>query len=72
MASSETTAYANLAISERRFFSCVPTATTQVFLTQIYSGTGSADHLSAFLIPQYAIMFLSMTAMIAYTLSILS
>ncbi|KAG0702564.1 membrane transport protein-domain-containing protein, partial [Suillus ampliporus] len=34
------------------FMSCLPTATTQVFLTQVYSGTGNAEHLSAFLIPQ--------------------
>ncbi|THH16078.1 hypothetical protein EW146_g4493 [Bondarzewia mesenterica] len=42
--------------------------TTQVFLTQVFSGTGSAEHLSAFLIPQYIIMFVSMTALTAYTL----
>ncbi|CAA7268203.1 unnamed protein product [Cyclocybe aegerita] len=53
------------------FLSCLPTATTQVFLTQVYSGTGSAEHLSAFLIPQYIIMFISMTAVIAYTLQLL-
>ncbi|TDL22375.1 hypothetical protein BD410DRAFT_748622 [Rickenella mellea] len=53
------------------FFSCVPTATTQVFLTQVYSGTGSAEHLSAFLIPQYAIMFISMTTLTAFTLRLL-
>ncbi|KAF7419569.1 Protein M3 [Pleurotus ostreatus] len=53
------------------FFSCLPTATTQVFLTQVYSGTGSAEHLSAFLIPQYIIMFLSITALTAYTLQML-
>nr|GAT44866.1 auxin efflux carrier transmembrane protein [Mycena chlorophos] len=34
------------------FFSCLPTATTQVFVTQVHSGTGTAEHLSAFLIPQ--------------------
>ncbi|KAJ6551977.1 auxin efflux carrier [Mycena capillaripes] len=50
------------------FFSCLPTATTQVFVTQVYSGTGSAEHLSAFLIPQYILMFPSMTALTAYTL----
>ncbi|KLO16244.1 auxin efflux carrier [Schizopora paradoxa] len=53
------------------FMSCVPTATTQVFLTQVYSDTGRADHVSAFLVPQYAIMLLSMTALIAYSLSLL-
>ncbi|KAG7441381.1 auxin efflux carrier [Guyanagaster necrorhizus] len=52
-------------------FSCLPTATTQVFVTQVYSGTGSAEHLSAFLIPQYILMFLSMTALSAYTLQML-
>ncbi|RDB16541.1 hypothetical protein Hypma_002707 [Hypsizygus marmoreus] len=50
------------------FLSCLPTATTQVFLTQVFSGTGSAEHLPAFLIPQYIIMFVSMTALTAYTL----
>ncbi|KAF7368800.1 Auxin efflux carrier [Mycena venus] len=49
-------------------FSCLPTGTTQVFVTQVYSGTGSAEHLSAFLIPQYMLMFLSMTGLIAYSL----
>ncbi|KAJ7674015.1 auxin efflux carrier [Mycena polygramma] len=53
------------------FFSCLPTATTQVFVTQVYSGTGSAEHLSAFLIPQYILMFPSMTALTAYTLNTL-
>lgn len=53
------------------FLSCLPTATTQVFLTQVYSGTGSAEHLSPFLIPQYIIMFVSMTALTAYTLQLL-
>lgn len=50
------------------FFSCLPTATTQVYLTQIYSGTGSAEHISAFLIPQYILMFISMTALNAYAI----
>ena len=69
------------------FFSCMPTATTQVcmlnpsivfgadyqqvFMTQVYSGTGEAEHLGAFLIPQYALMFVSMTALTAYTLHLL-
>lgn len=54
-----------------RIFSCLPTATTQVFITQVYSGTGEAEHLSAFLIPQYILMFLSMTVLSAYALHIL-
>ncbi|KAH6904625.1 membrane protein [Coprinopsis sp. MPI-PUGE-AT-0042] len=53
------------------FCSCLPTATTQVYLTQVYSGTGSAEHLSAFLIPQYILMFFSMTALTAYTINLL-
>ncbi|KAJ7474875.1 auxin efflux carrier transmembrane protein [Mycena latifolia] len=53
------------------FFSCLPTATTQVFVTQVYSGTGSAEHLSAFLVPQYILMFPSMTALTAYSLQTL-
>ncbi|KIJ64052.1 hypothetical protein HYDPIDRAFT_112578 [Hydnomerulius pinastri MD-312] len=53
------------------FLSCLPTATTQVYLTQVYSGTGSAEHISAFLIPQYILMFGTMTALTAYTLHLL-
>ncbi|PVF96268.1 auxin efflux carrier [Serendipita vermifera] len=53
------------------FFSCMPTSTTQVFFTQVYSGTGEAEHLSAFLIPQYALMFISTTALTAYSLHLL-
>ncbi|KAF8629787.1 hypothetical protein AX17_005566 [Amanita inopinata Kibby_2008] len=53
------------------FLSCLPTATTQVFLTQVYSGTGSAEHLSAFLIPQYVMMIFSMTAFTAYILQLI-
>ncbi|KAF8132744.1 auxin efflux carrier [Boletus edulis] len=53
------------------FFSCLPTATTQVLLTQVYSGTGDAQHLSVFLIPQYILMFVTMTALTAYTLQLL-
>ncbi|KAG7089655.1 hypothetical protein E1B28_011316 [Marasmius oreades] len=50
------------------FFSCLPTATTQVFLTQVYSGTGSAESLSPFLIPQYILMLFSMSGLTAYAL----
>lgn len=53
------------------FMACVPTSTTQVFLTQMYSPDGTADHVSAFLLPQYAIMFASMSAVTAYTLQLL-
>ncbi|KAG2052187.1 auxin efflux carrier [Suillus hirtellus] len=49
----------------------LPTATTQVLLTQVYSGTGNAEHLAAFLIPQYIIMFISMTVFTTLTLDIL-
>ncbi|KAG2036431.1 auxin efflux carrier [Suillus americanus] len=49
----------------------LPTATTLVFLTQVYSGTGNAEHLSAFLIPQYIIMFVSMIAITSLILHIL-
>ncbi|KAG8221714.1 membrane transport protein-domain-containing protein [Butyriboletus roseoflavus] len=42
-----------------------------VFLTQVYSGTGNAQHLSVFLIPQYILMFITMTALTAYTLHLL-
>ncbi|KAL9710416.1 Protein M3 [Leucoagaricus gongylophorus] len=38
------------------FFSCLPTATTQVYLTQVYNKTGSAEHIAAFLVPQYILM----------------
>ncbi|TFK61582.1 hypothetical protein BDN72DRAFT_828151 [Pluteus cervinus] len=53
------------------FLSCLPTATTQVFLTQVYSGTGDAEFLSPFLIPQYFLMIFSMTALTAYSLNVL-
>ncbi|THV01915.1 hypothetical protein K435DRAFT_654419 [Dendrothele bispora CBS 962.96] len=53
------------------FFSCLPTATTQVFITQVYSGTGSAEFMSPFLLPQYFIMLFSMTAITAYALNFL-
>ncbi|KAF7304137.1 Auxin efflux carrier transmembrane protein [Mycena indigotica] len=53
------------------FFSCLPTATTQVFVTQVASGTGSAEHLAPFLLPQYALMLVSMTALTAYSLQAL-
>ncbi|KAF9231740.1 auxin efflux carrier [Melanogaster broomeanus] len=53
------------------FLSCLPTATTQVYLTQVYSGTGNAEHISPFLIPQYILMFITMTALTAYTLHLL-
>ncbi|KAI0292222.1 auxin efflux carrier [Multifurca ochricompacta] len=52
-------------------FSGLPTATTQVYLTQIYSPTGSAEHLSAFLIPQYILMLFTMTGLVTYTLNYL-
>ncbi|KAF8761650.1 Auxin efflux carrier [Rhizoctonia solani] len=42
-----------------------------VYLTQIYSPDGSASHVSAFLIPQYALMFITMTALSAYALNLL-
>ncbi|KAF4613989.1 hypothetical protein D9613_007634 [Agrocybe pediades] len=53
------------------FISCLPTATVHVLLTQVYSGTGSSEHLAPFLIPQYIMMFISMTALTAYTLQLL-
>ncbi|KAH8105071.1 auxin efflux carrier [Phellopilus nigrolimitatus] len=53
------------------FMSVVPTATSQVYLTQVYSGTGEAGVLPLFLVPQYILMFFSMTILIAYSLSIL-
>ncbi|KAG1817858.1 auxin efflux carrier [Suillus variegatus] len=49
----------------------LPTASMLVFLTQVYSGTGNAEHLAAFLIPQYIIVFISMTAFTTLTLDIL-
>ncbi|KAF8492563.1 auxin efflux carrier [Russula emetica] len=52
-------------------FSGLPTATTNVYLTQIYSPTGSVEHLSAFLIPQYILMPFTMTGLVTYTLNYL-
>ncbi|KAF9218915.1 hypothetical protein BS17DRAFT_719315 [Gyrodon lividus] len=53
------------------FLSCIPTATTQVLLTQVYSGTGNAEHLAAFLVPQYVVMFGSMIVLTAFSLHLL-
>ncbi|KAJ3479393.1 hypothetical protein NLI96_g9093 [Meripilus lineatus] len=53
------------------FFSCLPTATTQVYLTQVYSGTGEAEHISAFLIPQYALMIFAMTILTGFSLHLI-
>ncbi|KAF8603188.1 auxin efflux carrier [Ceratobasidium sp. AG-I] len=53
------------------FMSSVPTATTQLYLTQVYSPDGSADDFSAFLIPQYGLMLVTMTALSAYSLNLL-
>jgi len=44
----------------------------QVWLTQIHCGIGEAEHLAPFLLPQYALMLISTTALTAYTLHILS
>jgi len=52
-------------------FSGLPSATTQVYLTQIYSPTGSVEHFSPFLIPQYILMPFTMTGLVAYTLNYL-
>lgn len=52
-------------------YSAMPTSTTQVFLTQAYSPDGSADHIAIFLIPQYALMLITITALSAYSLKIL-
>lgn len=49
----------------------MPTATAQVYLTQVYSDTGSAEHISAFLIPQYALMIVMMTILTAYEINLL-
>ena len=40
----------------------------RLLLTQIYSPDGKADIVSAFLLPQYAVMLLSMCIVIAYAL----
>ncbi|OBZ79636.1 Protein ECM3, partial [Grifola frondosa] len=53
------------------FFSCLPTATVQVYLTQIYSSAGNAEHISAFLIPQYILMLFGMTILTAYSIHLL-
>ena len=38
----------------------LPTATTQVYITQVHNPTGSAEHLAAFLIPRqsFAVLIL--------------
>ncbi|KAJ7279545.1 auxin efflux carrier [Mycena rebaudengoi] len=50
-------------------FSCIPSGVNQVFLTQVYSGDGSAEHPPAFLLPQYAMLLFSMTGVVAYSLT---
>jgi hypothetical protein len=59
------------ALMPSRLFACLPTATTQVFLAQVASGTGDAGALSAFLLPQYALMLPVMVGLIAYALNML-
>ncbi|KAF9443726.1 hypothetical protein P691DRAFT_678926, partial [Macrolepiota fuliginosa MF-IS2] len=54
------------------FYSCLPSATMQVYLTQVYSGTGTAELVTAFLIPQYIIMFISMIGLTAYAIQAIS
>jgi auxin efflux carrier family protein len=53
----------------------VPTATTQVVLTQVFAppgrGTEELNALSAFLISQYLVMLISLTVLVAYSLHIL-
>ncbi|BFZ64056.1 Protein M3 [Saitoella coloradoensis] len=54
----------------------VPTATTQVYLTQIFcppeeSPDEQLDALSSFLILQYALMLITLTATVAYSINIL-
>ncbi|KAI0345662.1 auxin efflux carrier [Trametopsis cervina] len=53
------------------FFSCLPTATTQVYITQVYSPTGDAEHVSAFLVPQYVLLIFFMTILTAYSLNLI-
>ena len=48
-----------------------PPCLSQVYLSQVYSATGSADHISAFLIPQYILMIPAMTILTAYSLDML-
>ena len=53
----------------------VPTATTQVVLTQVFApqgrGAEELNALSAFLISQYFVMLISLTVLVAYSLHIL-
>ncbi|KAE9404999.1 hypothetical protein BT96DRAFT_955440 [Gymnopus androsaceus JB14] len=42
-----------------------------VYLTQVYSGTGTAEFFSPFLLPQYFLMFFSMTGLTAYSITYL-
>ncbi|KAI0791877.1 auxin efflux carrier [Abortiporus biennis] len=53
------------------FMSVLPTATTQVYITQVYSGTGEAGHVSSFLIPQYILMLIAMIILTAYSIHII-
>ncbi|KAF8510814.1 auxin efflux carrier transmembrane protein [Hysterangium stoloniferum] len=49
-------------------FSCVPTATIQISITQIHSAVGAVEHLPAYLVPQYGLMLVSCTILTAYAL----
>ncbi|KZT58530.1 hypothetical protein CALCODRAFT_494804 [Calocera cornea HHB12733] len=51
------------------FLSAVPTATTQVYLTQVHSPDGDCPDLPAYLILQYVFMFGSMPIVTAYVLN---
>ncbi|RUS28926.1 auxin efflux carrier [Jimgerdemannia flammicorona] len=53
------------------FQSAIPTATTCVYLTQMYSPTGEAKEIAGYLVVQYALGIFTMTASICIILSFL-
>jgi len=53
------------------FLSAVPTATTQVYLTQVHSPTGECEDLPAYILIQYAVMIPTTVILTAYTLHLL-
>ena len=43
----------------------------QVYLSQVYSPTGDSQYVAAFLVPQYILLVIFMTVVIAYSIHII-
>jgi hypothetical protein len=62
----------NLVSNSHIDFKSTLTVAIQIWLSVGDNGEGDVDHLLTFLLPQYIIMTFSLTALIAYTLHIIS